>query len=78
MVGDGAVGKTSLAITHTTGEFPSMYVPTVFDNYVVENVIDNTRVEWAIWDCAGGVRQQTDYMLYSISELFSACVGVES
>ena len=41
IVGDGAVGKTCLAETFVTKEFPKEYVPTVFQNYAETITVDD-------------------------------------
>ena len=50
VVGDGAVGKSSLLITHAEGKFPLEYVPTCFDNFVRATKIDDVWYDVCFWD----------------------------
>jgi len=57
VVGDGAVGKTSLLIRFAKGEFPTDYLPTVFENYTAQMKRENDVILLHLWDTAG----QEDY-----------------
>ena len=57
VVGDRAVGKTSLLITYTTHQFPFEYVPIVFDSYAYNITVDGRDAHVGLWDTIGNTEQ---------------------
>ncbi len=53
IVGNGAVGKTSLILTFAVNIFPRDYVPCIYDNHVGEVNIDGKEYSIDLWDTAG-------------------------
>ncbi|KAG7226951.1 hypothetical protein INR49_022246 [Caranx melampygus] len=58
IVGDGACGKTCLLIVFSKDQFPEVYVPTVFENYVADIEVDGKQVELALWDTAENIPEK--------------------
>lgn len=48
IVGDGACGKTCLLIVFSKDQFPEVYVPTVFENYVADIEVDGKQVRHTV------------------------------
>ncbi|XP_061418916.1 rho-related GTP-binding protein RhoA-C-like [Lethenteron reissneri] len=79
IVGDGACGKTCLLIVFSKDQFPEVYVPTVFENYVADMEVDGKQVELALWDTAG----QEDYnrlrpLSYPDTDVILMCFSIDS
>lgn len=65
IVGDGACGKTCLLIVFSKDQFPEVYVPTVFENYIADIEVDGKQVRAVVipvpllhvpcWRCHGPV-----------------------
>jgi len=53
VVGDGAVGKTSLLYVYNNGQFPEEYVPTVFENVAKDVTYKGKTVTLRLYDTAG-------------------------
>lgn len=49
IVGDGACGKTCLLIVFSKDQFPEVYVPTVFENYVADIEVDGKQASLFIF-----------------------------
>jgi len=76
-VGDGAVGKTSLFISHTTNRFPTEYVPTIFDAYAVSIMIGEDTYCLGFWDTVG--QEEYDHLRplsYPQTDVFLVCFSV--
>lgn len=51
IVGDGACGKTCLLIVFSKDQFPEVYVPTVFENYIADIEVDGKQVTLSASRC---------------------------
>uniref|UniRef100_G1ND30 Uncharacterized protein n=1 Tax=Meleagris gallopavo TaxID=9103 RepID=G1ND30_MELGA len=79
VVGDGGCGKTSMLMVFARGDFPKVYVPTVFEKYTASFRISGKPAKIHLWDTAG----QEDYdrlrpLSYSDTNVVLICFDVTS
>ncbi|NXG53904.1 RHOF protein, partial [Psilopogon haemacephalus] len=79
VVGDGGCGKTSLLVSFARGDFPKVYVPTVFEKYTASIQVGGKHVKIHLWDTAG----QEDYdrlrpLSYANANVVLICFDVTS
>ena len=64
MIGDSAVGKTSLLLRYANDTFSSTFITTIGIDFKIKTVdLDGRRVKLQIWDTAG--QEQFRSMMYS-------------
>lgn len=74
---DGAVGKTCMLVAYVEDRFPIDYVPTIFETYTTNLIVDGRRVNLSLWDTAG----QEDFerlrpLSYSDTDVFIVCYAI--
>ena len=66
-----------MLISYTSDNFPTDYVPTVFDNYVAEVKVGVNLVKLWLWDTAGQQEyQQLRLISYQRADVFLICFSM--
>jgi len=77
VVGETSVGKTSLLISYTTNSFPSEHVPTVFDNFSANSIVDDESITLGLWDTAGSPEfNELRPLSYPGTDAFIICYSI--
>ncbi|XP_066515339.1 rho-related GTP-binding protein RhoU [Hoplias malabaricus] len=77
LVGDEAVGKTSLIVSYTTNGYPAEYIPTAIDHFTARVVVDGRPVRLQLCDMAGQVEfERLRPLCYHDADVFLLCYSV--
>lgn len=77
LVGDKAVGKTSLAVSYSNDSFPSEYIPTAYDIYNVEVQVDGKPIRVELCDTAGQAEfNPLRNLCYPGTDVFILCFSI--
>ncbi|XP_076454071.1 rho-related protein racD-like [Babylonia areolata] len=79
LVGDGAVGKMTMASTFDTGQFPEEWVPTVVENRTKQVTIGQEQVSLDLWITCGLTGfERTRHLTYPGTDIFIVCFSLLS
>ena len=78
-VGDDVAEKTKMLFSYTTESFPTECIPTVFDNYQANVMVEGRPISLGLWDTSG----QSDYDRlwpgsYPNTDVFVVCYSITS
>ncbi|KAM8953858.1 rho-related GTP-binding protein RhoU-like [Pelodytes ibericus] len=79
LLGDGAVGKTSLLVSYTTNGYPTRYIPTAFDDFSASVEVGNIPVKLQLCDTAGQDEfDKLRHFCYPKTDVLILCFSVVS
>nr|NP_001027963.1 Rac4 protein [Ciona intestinalis]CAD48478.1 Rac4 protein [Ciona intestinalis] len=79
VVGDGAVGKTSMIITYTTNGFPQDNVPSVLDNHTSNIMVDGKPINLSLNDTASAEKyDRLRPLSFPQTDVFLICFSLVS
>eukprot|EP01084_Bolivina_argentea_P074852 135750_1 len=82
VVGDGATGKTCLLIRYCQDEFPTDYIPTLFENITICKVLninnEDMVIDLDLWDTAGQseIFDRLRPLVYRETDIFLLCFSI--
>ncbi|CAH2314051.1 rho-related GTP-binding -like [Pelobates cultripes] len=79
LLGDGAVGKTSLLVSYTTNGYPTKYIPTAFDDFSAQVKVGKIPVKLQLCDTAGQDEfDKLRHFCYPKTDVLILCFSVVS
>lgn len=76
LIGDQAVGKTSLLLRYRARALPEEYTPTVFDTFTTNILVDEEPTKLQVRDTAGKDHDRLRLLSYSETDVFVICFSL--